>query len=87
MSVQVSTDSGTEAPRDSIADMKLEVTRLPARVTGATFESAADLEQALECAATPHGKHEQLTGKEDAEWPSWYAGSMVAEQTGEGLPS
>ena len=47
MSVQVSTDSGTEAPRDSIADMKLEVTRLPARVTGATFESAADLEQAL----------------------------------------
>ena len=27
------------------------------------------------------------TGEQDAEWPSWYARYMVAEQTGEGLPS
>ena len=27
------------------------------------------------------------TGAQYADWPSWYAGYTVAEQTGEGLPS
>ena len=54
---------------------------------GATFESASDLEQALVRAVVEHAKHEQRTGEQDTEWPSWYARYMVAEQTGEGLPS
>jgi catechol 2,3-dioxygenase-like lactoylglutathione lyase family enzyme len=62
-------------------------TRLPGRVTGATFESAADLQQALVRAEAAHGKHERQTGEADAEWPRWYARYMVAEQTGQELPS
>jgi hypothetical protein len=27
------------------------------------------------------------TGKADADWPDWYAAYMVAEQSGEELPS
>jgi catechol 2,3-dioxygenase-like lactoylglutathione lyase family enzyme len=61
--------------------------RLPGRVTGATFGSPADLEQALKRAEAAHGRHEEQTGEADAEWPRWYARYMVAEQTGEGLPS
>jgi catechol 2,3-dioxygenase-like lactoylglutathione lyase family enzyme len=61
--------------------------RLPGRVTGATFGSPADLEQALKRAEAAHGRHEEQAGEADAEWPRWYARYMVAEQTGEGLPS
>jgi len=61
--------------------------RLPGRVTGATFGSPADLEQALKRAEAAHGRHEEQTGEADAEWPRWYARYMVAEQIGEGLPS
>jgi predicted enzyme related to lactoylglutathione lyase len=62
-------------------------TRLAGRVTGATFASAANLKAALVRAEAAHGKHEQQTGERDADWPSWYARYMIAEQTGEDLPS
>jgi len=62
-------------------------TRLPGRVTGATYESAAELAEALERAKDAHAEHEQRTGEADAEWPSWYAEYMVKEQTGEELPT
>jgi hypothetical protein len=62
-------------------------TRLPGRVTKATFDSPADLEKALKRAAAAHGKHEERLGEADAQWPSWYARFMVAEQTGQELPS
>jgi len=60
--------------------------RLPGRVTGATFESPAELEQALVRAKDAHGEHEKRTGEADAQWPRWYAEYMVREQTGEELP-
>jgi predicted enzyme related to lactoylglutathione lyase len=62
-------------------------TRLPGRVTGATYKSAAELAQALMRAEAAHGQHEERTGEADADWPSWYARYMVAEQTGQELPS
>ncbi len=62
-------------------------TRLPGRVTGATFASADDLAQAIVRAEEAHAKHEQETGERDAEWPSWYARYMISEQTGEAPPS
>ena len=34
-----------------------------------TFDSVAELEQALRRAAAAHGVHEEETGEEDAEWP------------------
>jgi catechol 2,3-dioxygenase-like lactoylglutathione lyase family enzyme len=67
-----------------------EVTsRLPGRIdaTTATFTSAGDLRRALERAAAAHGEHEKRTGKADEEWPAWYAAYMLAEQTGDELPS
>jgi len=62
-------------------------TRLPGRVTGAAYKSAAELEQALMRAEAAHGKYEERTGEADPEWPSWYARYMVCEQTGQELPS
>jgi catechol 2,3-dioxygenase-like lactoylglutathione lyase family enzyme len=67
-----------------------EVTqRLPGRVDPATtgFSSAADLAGALRRAAAAHGEHEARTGREDPDWPSWYAEYMVREQAGAELPS
>ncbi len=62
-------------------------TRLPGRVTGATFARVDDLAEALERAAKAHGEHEARNGGEyDAEWPEWYATYMVAEQSGAELP-
>ncbi|HEX2088213.1 MAG TPA: VOC family protein [Solirubrobacteraceae bacterium] len=62
--------------------------RLPGRMTGATFARVDDLAQALERAAKAHGEHEARNGGEyDAEWPEWYARYLVAEQSGEELPS
>jgi catechol 2,3-dioxygenase-like lactoylglutathione lyase family enzyme len=62
-------------------------TRLPGRVTGPTsFASAGDLAEALRRAAAAHGEHEARTGKEDPEWPDWYAEYMVRAQAGEELP-
>ncbi|UVF22685.1 VOC family protein (plasmid) [Microvirga terrae] len=65
------------------------VERLPGRVdtNGATFTSPADLAAALRRAAVAHGEHEKRTGQHDEGWPDWYAGYMVAEQTGQPLPT
>jgi catechol 2,3-dioxygenase-like lactoylglutathione lyase family enzyme len=62
-------------------------TRLPGRVTGARFDSPAELAQALDRAKDAHTEHEQRTGEADADWPAWYAEYMVKEQTGEELPT
>ena len=62
-------------------------TRLPGRVTGATFARVGDLAEALRRAEKAHGEHEARTGEYDAEWPEWYATYMVSEQSGEALPA
>jgi len=67
-----------------------EVTsRLPGRVEPAatSFGSAAELAGAMRRAEAAHGEHEKRTGVADANWPDWYAAFMVAEQTGDKLPS
>jgi catechol 2,3-dioxygenase-like lactoylglutathione lyase family enzyme len=67
-----------------------EVTaRLPGRVDPAatSFASAGDLSEALRRASAAHGEHETRTGREDPDWPDWYAEYMVREQAGEELPS
>jgi predicted enzyme related to lactoylglutathione lyase len=63
--------------------------RLPGRIdTGqTTYASVNDLEQALVRAAAAHGEHEKRTGQADANWPVWYARYMVAEQSGDELPT
>src|SRR3954451_3342075 len=66
-----------------------EVTsRLPGRVDSAStaFTSADDLAQALRRAAVAHGEHEARIGREDPEWPAWYADFIVREQAGLELP-
>jgi hypothetical protein len=64
-------------------------TRLPGRIdaAGTTFASTADLAGALRRAATAHGEHESRTGEADENWPDWYAAYMVAEQSGQELPT
>ena len=64
-------------------------TRLPGRVdaVGTAYSSTPDLASALRRAAAAHGEHEQRTGKPDENWPDWYAAYMVAEATGEALPT
>jgi catechol 2,3-dioxygenase-like lactoylglutathione lyase family enzyme len=64
-------------------------TRRPGRIdTGqTTYASANDLEQALMRAAAAHGEHEKRTGQADENWPVWYSRYMVAEQSGEELPT
>jgi predicted enzyme related to lactoylglutathione lyase len=63
-------------------------TRFPGRIDShaTTFASAADLASALRRAEAAHGEHEKRTGERDADWPSWYAAYMVAEQAGTELP-
>jgi catechol 2,3-dioxygenase-like lactoylglutathione lyase family enzyme len=63
-------------------------TRLPGRVAGdTTYVSSGDLAQALRRAEAAHGEHEKRTGQRDADWPTWYATYMVAEQAGTELPT
>jgi len=65
-------------------------TRLPGRIDSAatTFASASDLASAFRRAEAAHGEHEKRTGgQRDADWPTWYAAYMVAEQAGTQLPS
>jgi catechol 2,3-dioxygenase-like lactoylglutathione lyase family enzyme len=67
-----------------------EVTvRLPGRVDAdsTTFTSPTELASALRRAEAAHGEHEKRTGQRDADWPSWYAEYMVAEQAGKELPT
>jgi catechol 2,3-dioxygenase-like lactoylglutathione lyase family enzyme len=63
--------------------------RFPGRIDSkaTTFASASDLASAMRRAAAAHGEHERRIGKADANWPDWYAAYMVAEQSGERLPS
>jgi catechol 2,3-dioxygenase-like lactoylglutathione lyase family enzyme len=64
-------------------------TRLPGRVTTATsYASVEELSQALQRVAAAHGEHEARNGGEfDEQWPDWYASYLVAEQSGEELPT
>jgi predicted enzyme related to lactoylglutathione lyase len=64
-------------------------TRLPGRIDPAatSFASAGDLSKALQRAEAAHGAHEARIGREDPNWPDWYAEYMVREQAGEELPS
>lgn len=51
-----------------------------------SYDSVADLAEALRRAAAAHGEHEKRIGKEDPDWPDWYAAYMVAEAAGKELP-
>jgi catechol 2,3-dioxygenase-like lactoylglutathione lyase family enzyme len=67
-----------------------EVTnRLPGRIDSAatSFVSARDLADAMTRAEKAHGEHEKRIGEADPNWPDWYAAYMVAEQTGDTLPT
>ena len=67
-----------------------EVTqRLPGRVDSndTTYASLSDLANAMRRAETAHGEHEKRIGQRDADWPSWYAEYMIAEQSGKPLPT
>jgi hypothetical protein len=48
----------------------------------ASFDSEADLAEALRRAEAAHGRHEEEIGHADPDWPDWYARYMVDEQTG-----
>ena len=62
-------------------------TRFPGRVArDTTYPSVGDLASAFRRAEAAHGLHEKRTGQRDADWPTWYAAYMVAEQTGKELP-
>ena len=52
-----------------------------------TYDSVSDLAAALRRAAEAHGRHEELTGEADANWPDWYALYMVRERAGDELPT
>lgn len=45
-----------------------------------SYESSAELAEALRRAAAAHGKHEEEIGQADPDWPDWYAEFMVKEQ-------
>jgi catechol 2,3-dioxygenase-like lactoylglutathione lyase family enzyme len=75
---------------DGNAWLLQEVTqRLPGRVdsTETSYASLSDLANAMRRAETAHGEHEKKLGQRDADWPSWYAAYMIAEQSGKPLPT
>jgi hypothetical protein len=53
----------------------------------ATYDSAADLAEALRRAAAAHGRHEEEIGHPDPDWPEWYAQYMVQERKGPSEPA
>jgi catechol 2,3-dioxygenase-like lactoylglutathione lyase family enzyme len=61
-------------------------TRLPGRLDPSTtaFASSDDLAAALRRAAAAH---EKRTGREDPDWPDWYARYLVSEQAGTTPPT
>jgi catechol 2,3-dioxygenase-like lactoylglutathione lyase family enzyme len=76
-------------PDGNVWQLQEITSRLPGRVdsTTATFSSAGELAHALRRTERAHGEHEKRTGQRDEDWPAWYAAYMLAEQTGEALPS
>ncbi len=77
-------------PDGNVWQLQEITNRLPGRVDAdARPRSApsATSRGALERAAAAHGEHEKRTGEADENWPEWYAAYMVAEQTGDELPS
>jgi catechol 2,3-dioxygenase-like lactoylglutathione lyase family enzyme len=75
---------------DGNAWLLQEVTqRLPGRVDSSetTYATLTDLADAMRRAETAHGEHEKRIGQRDADWPSWYASYMIAEQSGNPLPT
>ena len=64
-------------------------TRLPGRVDAdeTKYASLTDLASAMRRAELAHGEHEKKLGQRDADWPSWYAAYMIAEQSGKPLPT
>jgi catechol 2,3-dioxygenase-like lactoylglutathione lyase family enzyme len=68
---------------DGNAWLVQEVTsRLPGRVEQevTSFKSAAELAGALSRAAAAHGEYEKQIGRQDTQWPDWYASYIVSEQ-------
>jgi catechol 2,3-dioxygenase-like lactoylglutathione lyase family enzyme len=64
--------------------------RLPGRVGAdeTTFTSSPELATTLRRAANAHGEHEKRTpGQKHDDWPEWYADYIIAEQTGQPLPT
>jgi hypothetical protein len=45
-----------------------------------SYDSPADLAEALRRAEAAHAKHEQELGHADADWSDWYALYMVQER-------
>lgn len=75
-------------PDGNVWQLQEITNRLPGRVDPTTtYSSVGDLTSALKRAAAAHGEHEKRTGQADKDWPEWYAAYMVAEATGEALPS
>ena len=82
---------------DGNAYLVQEVTaRRPGRIDpGSTaFSSSADLASALRRAEAAHHEHERRAGRhlfhrseQDENWSAWYAGYVVAEQTGTDHPA
>jgi catechol 2,3-dioxygenase-like lactoylglutathione lyase family enzyme len=67
-----------------------EVTaRLPGRVESdeTKYASLTDLASAMRRAEIAHGEYEKKLGQRHADWPSWYAAYMIAEQSGKPLPT
>jgi catechol 2,3-dioxygenase-like lactoylglutathione lyase family enzyme len=52
-------------------------TRRPGRISHVVYGSVAEVEQALRDVAAAHGRHEMELGREDPDWPAWYAGYMA----------
>jgi hypothetical protein len=52
-------------------------TRRPGRISHVVYGSVAEVEQALRDAAAAHGRHEIELGREDPNWPAWYAAYMA----------
>ncbi len=52
-----------------------------------TFTSSTELAGALRRAEAAHREHERRIGKQDDNWPDWYADYICAEQAGKPLPS
>ena len=56
-------------------------TRLPGRThMQVSYDSPAELGEALRRAEAAHGRHEEQIGHPDPDWPAWYAQYMADEQ-------